>query len=60
MSLAIIMKNRLKELEISAALVFMYLLDTQGMSFISVKLLAIDIICNDGFDSISLPLEWHC
>lgn len=29
------------------------------MSFISVKLLAIERIYNDVFNSISLPLEWH-
>lgn len=53
--------NRLKELEISDKLVFTYhiLLDTQRMSFISAKLLAIEIIYNDVFNSISLPLEWH-
>ena len=61
MSLAIIIMNRLKELEISAKLVFTYhiLLDTQRMSFISAKLLAIEIIYNEVFNSISLPLEWH-
>lgn len=53
--------NRVKELEILAKLVFTYhiLLDTQRMCFISAKLLAIEIIYNDVFNSISLPLEWH-
>lgn len=60
-SLAIIITNRLKELEISAKLVFTYhiLLDTQRMSFISVKLLAIEEIYNEVFNSIFMPLEWH-
>lgn len=29
------------------------------MSFISAKLLAIEIVYNGVFNSISLPLEWH-
>jgi len=43
MPLGIIIRNRLKELEVSAELVFTHhtLLDTQRMSFISVKLLAV-------------------
>lgn len=54
--------NRLKELEISVKLVFTYhiLLDTQRTSLILaalLKLLAIQIIYNDVFNSISL--EWH-
>lgn len=59
MPLTIIIMNRLKELEISAKLVFTYhiLLDTQRMSLILVKLLAIEIIYNDVFNSVSL--EWH-
>lgn len=49
MSLAIIITNRLKELEISAKLLFTYhiQLDTQRMSFFSAKLLAIEIIYSD-------------
>lgn len=61
MSLSIIMKNRLKVLEflLNWYLHIAYLLGIQRMSFISAKLLAIEIIYNEVFNIISLPLEWH-
>lgn len=60
-SLAIIVTNRLKELEISAKLVFTYhmLWDSQRTSFISAKLLAIDMMSDDDFKSIPVPWEWR-